>query len=137
MSIYATWLTIEDERQWVSDLQADGIKAGVIRDGSPDFDDTDAPIIYQGSNILPSDDHARGGAVEVASIPSHITRDMEDSAPEDGAPHPWLRLGVHAKPGGRHEEGGDATVVLTKHQATRLRDTLTEWLDATEAGSDA
>ncbi len=119
MSIYGTWLSIEDERQWVAGLEAQGIRAGVIRDGDPDFDDLDAPIIYQGSHVLPADSDARGGSVQVAAIPAHITQGARGptSDDEDGPPHPWLRLDVN-----------EATVVLTRWQVARLRDTLDEWL---------
>jgi len=122
VSIYATILTIEDERQWMAGLEAEGIRAGVIRDGEPDADDLDAPIIYQGSHLLPRDNDKRGGSVDLALIPSHITRDGRDDKAEDEAPWPWLRLGVS------DGIGSDATVVITSRQAKRLRDSLTDWL---------
>jgi hypothetical protein len=127
VSIFATTLTIEDERQWIASLEADGIGAGVIRDGNPDPDDLDAPIIYQGSHVLPADSSPRAGSVELALIPSHITRDGRDDRPEDEKPWAWLRLsvGAHASTYGG---GGDATVLLTVRQATRLRDSISEWL---------
>ena len=31
MSIWASTFAIEDERQWVAELEADGIKAAVVR----------------------------------------------------------------------------------------------------------
>lgn len=133
MSIYATILSIEDERQWMAELQAVGIKSDIIRDGGPDFDDLDAPIIYRGSHVLPEESHARGGSVEVALIPGHVRfwREKPDAPSEDepeGPPEPYLRLSVHAH---GDTDGGlaDATVVLTQRQATRLRDALNEWLD--------
>lgn len=124
MSIWASFLTIEDERQWRAALEAQGIKTGVVRDGDPDFDDLDAPIVYQGSHVLPDEAHARGGNVGLALIPAHVRfwRDNPDANPEDepsGPPEPFVRLDV---------EGEDGTVVLTKRQATRLRDALSTWL---------
>jgi len=121
MSIFASFFSIEDERQWMADLEASGIKAGVIRDGEPTPEDLDAPIIYQGSHVLPKDDDPRGGSVGLALIPSHITRDGRDDKTEDEAPWPWLRLDVN------HE-----TVILTLEQAKRLRAALGEWVDDVE-----
>lgn len=137
MSIYATWLTIEDERQWIASLEAAGVNAGVIRDGGPTPEDLDAPIVYQGSHVLPSDSDRRGGSVYVCAIPDHITRDGHDDVPELTLKD-WLRLGVSSEDsdteyeGKPYEPGGDATVVLTRSQAERLRDTLTAWLDRKE-----
>lgn len=134
VSIYATWLTIGDERQWVAAMAANGINAGVIRDGDPAPADLDAPIVYQGSHILPSDDDRRGGGIDVAVIPDHITRDGRDDAPE-GALKDWLRLSVDSEDSDTQHEGktyvpgGRAVVVLTPWQVERLRDTLTEWLE--------
>lgn len=134
MSIYATWLTIQDERQWTADMQGSGIDAAVIRDGEPDFDDYDGPIVYEGSHILPSNDDRRGGSVYVCGIPDHITRDGRDDAPE-GALKDWLRLSVHNVDSTEQYEGkpyvkaGDAAVVLTRRQVERVRDTLTGWLE--------
>jgi hypothetical protein len=134
VSIYATWLTIEDERQWMASMSAAGINAGVIRDGDPMPEDFDAPIVYQGSHVLPSDTARRGGGIDVAAIPDHITRDGRDDAPE-GALKDWLRLSVDSEDsderydGRVYVPGGRAVVVLTRPQVERLRDTLTEWLD--------
>lgn len=130
MSIWAEIITIEDERQWRAALEAQGIKTGVIRDGEPDFDDLDAPIVYQGSHVLPDEAHVRGGSVGLALIPAHVRfwRDNPDAngedEPDDGAPEPFLRLDV---------EGEDGTVVLTRRQATRLRDALNDWLGRLDA----
>lgn len=135
MSIWASTLTIEDERQWVAELQEAGIGAGVIRDGEPDFDDLDAPIIYKGSHVLPEEDHPRGGSVGLAIIPPHVRywRENPNGVEEpEGTPYePFLRLDVQAH---GDTDGGpaDATVVLTRHQVERLRDALAEFLENTE-----
>jgi hypothetical protein len=137
VSIYSTWLSIADERQVAAELADHGIDYGVIGDDGPvddlaDLPDEmlDAPIIYEGSHVLPSDTDRRGGCVEVAAIPNHITRDGRDDATE-GSLKDWLRLSVQSV---ESEDPGafsaaDATVVLTRNQVERLNETLTGWLD--------
>jgi hypothetical protein len=135
VSIFATLLSIEDERQWIAGLQSQGIDAGVIRDGGPDFDDLDAPIVYQGSHVLPEESDFRAGSLDLAAIPPHVRfwrenpdADVEDEPGYPDACEPFLRMSLEA-----HEStyggGGDATVLLTIRQATRLRDALDHWLD--------
>ena len=132
LSIYASIFSIEDERQWIADMEKDGIKAGVIRDGDPEFDHLDAPIIYQGSHVMPDESDARGGSVGLAHIAAHVRfwRDNPDAAvdqePDSGC-EPYLRLDVQAH-ADTYGGGGDATVVLTLRQARRLRDALSEHL---------
>ena len=126
MSIYGTFFTIEDERQWISELEAKGVGAAVIRDGEPHPDDLDAPIVYQGSNVIPSESDPRGGSVDLAHISKFVRfwRDNPD-APTHEEPEglePFVRLCVHSDE--------LATVVLTAHQVRRLRDSLDEWLSA-------
>lgn len=81
----------------------------------------DAPLVYHGSHVLPSEDGERGGSVDLALIPSHITRDGRDDQPEDEKPWPFLRFGVN-----------EETVVLTLRNVRQIHETLTEWL----AGQD-
>lgn len=133
MSIYATIFHIEDERQWIAELQESGVDAAVIRDGEPDPTDLDAPIIYQGSHVLPSHDDPRGGSVSLALIPPHITRDGRDDRTEGEGPWPFLRLDVSSHSTTNHG-GCLATVVLTDQQVLRLRDALTKWLLQAEKG---
>lgn len=79
----------------------------------------DAPLVYQGSHVLPdSSMDKRGGYVDIASIPSHITRDGRDDKPEDETPWPYLRLGVN-----------ESTVILTRHNVAQIAATLNEWLE--------
>lgn len=139
MSIYATSLMIEDERQYAEYLAEQGIDYGVIDGDGPveDLNDLpdeclDAPIVYQGSHVLPSDDDRRGGSVDTAWIPNHIERDDRPELP-DGTLKDWLRLGVSAESSDDGDRrGGHATVILTRPQVERLRDDLTAWLDREE-----
>jgi hypothetical protein len=126
VSIYATWLALSDDEHEEScavyvETRPD---SGIFEfSGEPcDCGLPGAPIVYQGSHVLPSDDDARGGSVDVAAIPSFIVRDGRDDAQGEGLKD-WLRLSVDAD--------GDA-VVLTRRHVRLLRDTLTEWLDAEE-----
>jgi len=83
------------------------------------------PYAYQGSHVLPSEEDARdeGWSVQVAEVPSHITRDGRDDRPEDGAPWPWLRLSMHSE---------DA--VLDRGQVADLHAALGAWLKQTGDG---
>lgn len=85
--------------------------------GTCDCKMRDAPIIYQGSHVLPSDDDPRGGYIDLACIPNHITRDDRPELPE-GALKDWLRFGVNG-----------ATVILTRHNVERVVASLTSWLE--------
>lgn len=95
--------------------------------------DQDAPCgepwLYRGSHVLPTETDPRGGTIDLASIPSHITRDGRDDRPEDGAPWPWLRLSVHAA-------DDDPTVVINPAQARELARQLTDWADDAEPAHD-
>ena len=82
----------------------------------------DAPLVYQGSHVLPSDHDPRGGWVDIALIPSHITRDGRDDKPEDEKPWPYLRFGIN----------GEA-VILTRHNVEQIAETLNDWLARTAA----
>lgn len=88
----------------------------------------DPPYRYQQSHILPSQDGPRDdpgdGLVQLATIPSYITRDGRDDQPEDGTPWPWLRLSVN-----------EADTVLHARQAREVRDALTAWLEQVDGHS--
>jgi len=94
---------------------------GVLEFSGKDCDcgKPDSPIVYMGSHVVPSDEDAREGVVDIALIPSHITRDGRDDQPEDGTPWPFLRFGVN-----------EGTVILTPRNVRQIRDTLTDWLDS-------
>jgi hypothetical protein len=80
------------------------------------------PYAYQGSHVLPSKEDARdeGWSVQVAEVPSHITRDGRDDRPEDGAPWPWLRLSMHSE-----------DTVMDRGQVADLHAVLGAWLKQT------
>lgn len=89
----------------------------------------DAPLVYQGSHILPSDSDRRGGYVDIALIPAHVRywREHPDAPvatePEE-PPEPFLRLGVN-----------NETVILTRRNVKQVADTLNGWLRRTEAAA--
>lgn len=136
MSIYGTVLSLADDEHedgcaiWVEvepgcfEHSGKPCSCGIPR----------APIVYEGSHVLPADTDRRGGEVQVATIPDFITRDGRDDAPE-GTLKDWLRLSVRSKPSKtRHEgrvyvPGGSADVVLNRAHVTELRDTLSAWLE--------
>lgn len=84
----------------------------------------DPPYAYQGSHVLPGEDDRRDGVVQLAEVPSHITRDGRDDQPEDGAPWPWLRLSVN-----------EADAVLGRNQARQMHEVLGAWLEQTGGAS--
>lgn len=81
----------------------------------------DPPYVYQGSHVLPSEDDRRDGVVQLAEVPSHITRDGRDDQPEDGTPYPWLRLSVN-----------QADVVLHARQVREAYEVMGAWLQQVE-----
>ncbi|MGP3737969.1 hypothetical protein ACTWJ9_33200 (plasmid) [Streptomyces sp. GDS52] len=83
----------------------------------------DPPYVYQGSHVLPADDDPRddGDAVQLALVPSHITRDGRDDRPEDGVPWPWLRLSLRSE-----------DTVLGRSQVAEMHRALGAWLEQTQ-----
>lgn len=104
MSIYGTWLFFDE------------------------WSEAGAPIRYQRSHVLPSDDDPRGGSVDVGAIPGFIGAKgrppIADEAAGEEWVHPWLRLSVD-----------DVTAVLDRKQVERLHETLGRWLTAAGGGS--
>lgn len=76
------------------------------------------PYAYQGSHILPSEDDLRDGIVQLAEVPSHITRDGRDDQPEDGAPWPWMRLSVN-----------ESDSILHAKQVREMWESMGAWLE--------
>ena len=81
------------------------------------------PYRYEGSHVLPHEGDARdpGCPVQLAEVPSHITRDGRDDQPEDGAPWPWMRLSV-----------GREDAVLDREQVHGLYEAMGAWLEQTQ-----
>src|SRR5688572_14016955 len=125
MSIYGTWLSIEAPSQFIEEMEEAGIKAGLIGDFS-ESEELGSPIIYQGSHVLPQESDPRGGSIDVAAIPSFITRDGQDNGKE--GPKDFIRLSVEADKSS-HGEGvtfnGNpySVVVLDKAQVVALKET--------------
>lgn len=88
-----------------------------------DLDDSEhgPPYVYQGSHVLPSEDDVRDGVVQLAEVPSHITRDGRDDRPEDGVPWPWMRLSV-----------GREDAVLHARQVRAVYESMGAWLAQAE-----
>lgn len=90
----------------------------------------DAPLVYQGSHVLPSETDERGGFVDIASIAAGVRywRDNPDATIDtepDGLVEPFLRFGVN-----------EGTVVLTRRHVEEIVGTLTEWLAVSSVGGN-
>ena len=83
-----------------------------------------APVAYRGSHILPTEKSERGGSIDLAAIPGYIRRPKNDNRPMHPY-RPWLRVSVAGVT-------PDATVLLDRRQAARLRDELTIWLELSD-----
>ncbi len=81
------------------------------------------PYVYRGSHLLPAGDDPQDGVVQLAEVPSHITRDGRDDQPEDGVPWPWLRLSVN-----------QADAVLDREQVLEMWESMGAWLEETKTG---
>lgn len=100
-----------------------------ISDRPCDCGQPDAPLVYQGSHILPEETDERGGYVDIAMISPHVRfwRDNPDAPTSwepdiDTAPaEPFLRFGVN-----------ESTVVLTRRNVEMVHASLTEWLRLAE-----
>lgn len=139
MSIYGTWLSLSDDEHeddcavWVEtepgcfEHSGNPCSCGLPR----------APLVYEGSHVLPADSDPRGGSLDVAAIPDFIEREERDDAQGEGLKD-WLRLTVSSVPsrerykGKPYVSGGHATLVLTRSHVEELRDTLSAWLDREE-----
>jgi hypothetical protein len=109
VSIYASTFSLEDEAE-------DGLGA---------------PIIYQGSHILPANSDRRDGRLDLAAIPGHIDRPdrpaLHDGRESDEPYHPWLRVSLDSK---RGSDFVQSDAVLDRGQVEALRDYLTGWLES-------
>lgn len=85
-----------------------------------DDGDGPAPIIYQGSHVLPDDSDQRGGTLDLGVIPGWIERPGRPATNNQGRAvplHPWLRITIN-----------DESVVLDRAQVAALTGHLREWL---------
>lgn len=138
MSIYASLAApSDDEHELGCDFYRETsqdyfeISGEVCNCGQPD-----APIVYQGSNVLPSLDDRRGGWVDIALIPPHVRYWRESpgapvaSEPDSwtSSPEPFLRFGVGEL------RGDHGTVLLTVRNVIEVRDTLSAWITAVKHG---
>jgi hypothetical protein len=100
-----------------------------IGDKPCDCGQVGAPLVYQGSHVLPSEEDRRGGHVDLGLISPHVRfwRDNPDASVEDEPDidtalcEPFLRFGVN-----------DATVVLTRRNVEEVYQSLLWWLKNTE-----
>jgi hypothetical protein len=133
MSIYASWLTLGDGEHedgcaiYVEDPPGSNC---FEFSGEPcDCGTPRAPIVYEGSHVLPSNTDRRAGYIDVAGIPDHIVREGREDGRE-GVPKDWLRLSVGSVPSTTMY---GAALVLDRALVMELRDTLTAWLEREEA----
>ena len=122
MSIFSSLAAPSDDQHsdecaiWDKRVDADG-ETWEISDRPCDCGQPDAPLVYQGSHVLPAVGDPRGGDVDLALIPGHITRDERDDG--DGTvPWPYLRLGVNGE-----------TVILTRRHVSMILTELSGWLE--------
>jgi hypothetical protein len=123
MSIYASTISFsEDEHEDDCAIYIETSPSIFKFSGEPcDCGTPIAPLVYQGSNVLPSLGDERGGTFELAEIPSFIQRDGQSNGRE-GVLKDFLRVDVQ-------EDGPAQTVVLDRSQAKELRDYLSSWLE--------
>lgn len=132
VSIYCTWLDIHNPEEWAEEMAASGFKAITLGEEGGE-QPLLAPIVYQGSHVLPSNEDRRGGHVDLAAIPDFIERPGREQGPHD-----WMRLSVYCEQSDTEYQGkplseaGRAVVVLDREQIKALRDTMTEWLQREE-----
>lgn len=130
MSIFASLKAPSDDEhtddcaRWDKRIDADG-ETWEISERDCDCGQPDAPLVYQGSHVLPEETDLRGGYVDLALIPAHVRfwRDNPDapvSTGPDNPPDPYLRLGVNGE-----------TVILTRRHVSEIWAELSEWLERT------
>jgi hypothetical protein len=101
MSIYATWLSFDDDSPFAGDRP---------------------PLKYQGSHVMPTEDDHRDGSVFLCAIPAFVpynragVEDYPDGVEDQVLP--WLRLSVNAE-----------TVLLDASQVREVHETLGQWLE--------
>ena len=130
MSIFASLATLSDDQhsdecaRW-DKRESGGGEIWELSDRSCDCGQLDAPLVYQGSHILPTELDERGGYVDIALIPAHVRywRENPDAPSEtepESPPEPFLRFGVN-----------ESRVILTRHHVEGIVRELQWWLEAT------
>lgn len=116
MSIYGTTISFNtDEHEDECAFYVETSPSVYDFSGEPcDCGTPSAPLIYQGSSVLPLLDDERGGLFELAEIPSFIG--------QEGVLKDFLRVDVQ-------EDGPAQTVLLDRSQVEELRDYLSQWLE--------
>jgi hypothetical protein len=138
MSIYGSCIVLDCRHE-------DGCGKWVRDDDGElwDIDDTrpctcglpDAPFVYQGSHRLPAETDPKGGYLDLAVIPDHITRDGHPEG-QEGQRKSFVRLSVMNPPsdeiyrGRPYIEGGHSVIVLHRRHIKRLHEFLGDWLVA-------
>lgn len=122
MSIYCSYFGFGDEHSPKCERITKTGRKEYTQDDSKPCTCGSAPVIYQGSHVLPSRKDKRDGLFGFAAIPPHITRNGRDDKPEDGKWYPWLRF---------HLSGGNKdTVILDRKQVQKLHAALGGWLES-------
>lgn len=132
MSIFASLAAPDDDThtdecaRWDKHVDEDG-ETWEISDRPCNCGQPDAPLVYQGSHVFPSESDPRGGYVDLALIPAHIRfwRDHPNAPVNeepDGPPAPFLRFGVNG-----------ATVILTQRNVEQIHGELSYWLERVQA----
>lgn len=139
MSIYATWLSLDEHHEegcavWVETSPS----CFEFGEEPCDCGLPNAPLVYQGSHVLPDEKDRRGGSLDVAAIPSFIKRDGRDQG--ENQLWDWLRISVGSEDsdtmheGAPYIQGGYATVVLNRPLVEALHETLGIWLEREPEG---
>jgi hypothetical protein len=153
MSIYATWLAIDDDHdftcpRWVRckcgnpDAPHEGVGEPMAwGDGKKHwtYDKTRKctcnaePLVYAGSHVNPSNDDPRGGYLLACAIPNFLHPDADPIGEDTSKPVEFLRLSLGEDPSTYHGmEPGHATVVLNRKHVKALAKTLNQWLKSEE-----
>ena len=112
MSIYCSYWGLGDEHEQTC-KRIKKVRGGFKQDDSKPCTCGSCPIEYKGSHILPTENDRKDGYFGISAIPDHITNRDGDFLPWK----PFLRVHVN-----------QATVIITRAQAEKLREELTRWL---------
>lgn len=115
MSVYASWPAPCEDHPSTCAVYVETSPGVFDWSGKPcDCGLVDAPIVYQGSHVMPSDDDPRGGGVDIASIPAFVRNGAD---PDAEGWLPWLRFGIN-----------EGVVILDRRGVELVHRSLGEWL---------